>query len=362
MPDIYVPMLTRPESIQLKAEVSGSAVVAGWTLTGVFEASPLRLSVKLQQDAGTIAIDEPHVTKALTLLTEEPEDAEVPCICSERANIWATTYVRRPGQTRRKRCPAGYAERRHNLRHRGQDGDAATGERERLRHNRKRGAQRQRSRMYPGWKPSGAGGDPPSLHRWGELDSNKPGKVVVAGKVAEQVYIKAETGAAQLIAWHLEGLTLTEQKITADLVKAPQNVTAADWSKYYANRGQWRYDLSWARTRSPAERYGRKYTTSYEIYRNGTLLATVSDTKYTDTEYVVNAMCTGWSCCGLRRGIYTQGQRNGAGPVTVMRPGRDAIGVNNTTGGAETGRISGQAAQRRLYIAAEEKAPPTNAS
>ncbi|MEI3101034.1 MAG: hypothetical protein V8T45_04235 [Oscillospiraceae bacterium] len=223
VPDIYVPMLTRPESIQLKAEVSGSAVVAGWTLTGVFEASPLRLSVKLQQDAGTIAIDEPHVTKALTLLTEEPEDAEVPCICSERANIWATDFTYdAPGKRGRKRCPAGYAERRHNLRHRGQDGDAATGERERLRHRSKAGRSAPAAAYMPcGWKPlpvpaAVPSPTPPDGESWTAMS---PGKYIVLDKVAEQVYIKAETGAAQLIAWHLEGLTLTEQKITAELCK-----------------------------------------------------------------------------------------------------------------------------------------------
>ncbi|MEI3101035.1 MAG: hypothetical protein V8T45_04240 [Oscillospiraceae bacterium] len=127
-------------------------------------------------------------------------------------------------------------------------------------------------------------------------------------------------------------------------------MTAADWSKYYANRGQWRYDLSWDRTQARTDDTA-EYTGSYEIYRNGTLLATVSDTKYTDTEYVVNAVYQVRTVSGLRRGIYTQGQRNGAGPGDGnTAPAETPLGVNNTAEEQKQGKYLDELLRRQLYI------------
>ena len=358
VPDTYVPMLTRPESIQLKAEVSGSAVVAGWTLTGVFEASPLRLSVKLQQDAGTIAIDEPQVTKALTLLTEEPEDASALYMFREGEYLGDSfTYDARANEDGSVALLAMLSD--GTICGTGAKTETLLRENVNASGTIESGALSASGSIYALRLEAltSTGGGAFSYSTDGESwTAISPGKYIVLDKAAEQVYIKAETGAAQLIAWHLEGLTLTEQEITAELVKAPQNVTAADWSKYYANRGQWRYDLSWTDP-SPADDTA-EYTTSYEIYRNGTLLATVSDTKYTDTEYVVNAVYQVRTVRDYGEGFTPKASEMVQAQVTVMQPPAETpLGVNNTAEEQKQGEYLDELYGGNYIFATEEKAP-----
>ena len=229
VPGTYVPMLTRPESIQLKAEINGDAVVAGWTLTGIFEASPLRLSVKLLQDTSTIAIDEPQVTKALTLLAEEPEDASALYMFREGEYLGDSfTYDARENEDGSVALLAMLSD--GSICGTGAKTEVLLRENVNASGTIESGALSASGSIYALRLEAltSTGGGAFSYSTDGESwTAISPGKYIVLDKAAEQIYIKAETGAAQLIAWHLEGLTLTEQKITAELVKAPQNVTAA---------------------------------------------------------------------------------------------------------------------------------------
>ena len=73
-----MPLLAAPETLQLKAELSrgeGSPVLYGWTLQGVMETSPLRVSVRLLRPVETITLANTRVRQALTELAEAPENA-----------------------------------------------------------------------------------------------------------------------------------------------------------------------------------------------------------------------------------------------------------------------------------------------
>ena len=84
---------------------------------------------------------------------------------------------------------------------------------------------------------------------------------------------------------HAEGVTLAETTIAPSLVSPAIDVIAKDYGKHVGKR---RYELSW--TDPNPEDTTHAYTTYYDVYRNGELLATVTDCSFTDKKYYREAV------------------------------------------------------------------------
>lgn len=322
-PDSYVPMLSRPESILIKAG-TGSGVLYGWTLTGVIETSPLRVSVKNLRGTDSIDLSSATVTKALTELAAAPQDAETLCQYEDGILVSDSfTY-----DARRVNQGESHAVALLAL---GADGTiSGTGAKAEtlLRENVNAGG----SVVSQAFSGSGmiyalrlealmTGSGAFSYSTDGETwTAITPGAYTVLDQAAEQVTVKADLSGGKLLAWHVEGVTLTESEITTELIQPPQNVTAADWSEYYANRTLWRYDLRWEDT-SPADDTA-EYTTSYELYRTPKASEMVP------------------------------------AKVTVMQPPADnPIGVNNTPEEQKQGEYLDKLYGGNYIFATEETAP-----
>ena len=352
-------MLSRPDSILIKAE-TGSGVLYGWTLTGVIETSPLRVSVKNLRGTDSIDLSAATVTKALTELAAAPQDAETLCQYEDGILVSDSfTY-----DARRVNQGESHAVALLAL---GADGSiSGTGAKaETLLRENVNAAGSVVSQALSGsgmiyalrlealMTGSGAFSYSTDGETWTAIT---PGAYTVLDQAAEQVTVKADLSGGKLLAWHVEGVTLTESEITTALVQPPQNVTAADWSAYYANRAQWRYDLRWEDT-SPADDTA-EYTTSYELYRNGQLLTTVTDTKYTDTEYVANAQYEVRTVRDYGEGYTPKASEKTTAKVTVMQPPADnPIGVNNTPEEQKQGEYLDKLYGGNYIFATEETAP-----
>lgn len=358
-PDSYVPMLSRPNSILIKAE-TGSGVLYGWTLTGVIETSPLRVSVKNLRGTDSIDLSSATVTKALTELAAAPQDAETLCQYEDGILVSDSfTY-----DARRVNQGESHAVALLAL---GADGTiSGTGAKaETLLRENVNAAGSVVSQTLSGSGKIYAlrlealvtGSGLYSCSTDGETwTAITPGAYTVLDQAAEQVTVKADLSGGKLLAWHVEGVTLTESEITTELIQPPVNVTAADWSAYYANRAQWRYDLRWEDP-SPEDDTADN-TTGYEIYRNGQLIATVTDTQYTDTEYLANATYEIRTVRNYGEGFTPKASEMVPAKVTVMQPPADnPIGVNNTPEEQKQGEYLDKLYGGNYLFATEETAP-----
>lgn len=84
---------------------------------------------------------------------------------------------------------------------------------------------------------------------------------------------------------HAEGVTLAETTIAPLLVSPATDVLAKDYGKHVGKR---RYELFW--TDPNPEDTTHAYTTYYDVYRNGELLATVTECSFTDRKYYREAI------------------------------------------------------------------------
>lgn len=84
---------------------------------------------------------------------------------------------------------------------------------------------------------------------------------------------------------HAEGVTLAETTIAPSLVSPAIDVIAKDYGKHVGKR---RYELFWTDPNPTDSTHA--YTTYYDVYRNGELLATVNECSFTDRKYYREAI------------------------------------------------------------------------
>ena len=102
----------------------------------------------------------------------------------------------------------------------------------------------------------------------------------------KSIYLRASLPeGVTLSGIHAEGVTLAETTIAPSLVSPATDVLAKDYGKHVGKR---RYELSW--TDPNPEDTTHAYTTYYDVYRNGELLATVTDCSFTDKKYYREAI------------------------------------------------------------------------
>ena len=110
-------------------------------------------------------------------------------------------------------------------------------------------------------------------------------------KVTKELYLKAELPQdATLRSWHLEGIYAAGKSVNIRLAEPPVNVTAANYGTYYENEKLWKYELSWEDVNETDDTYTNAVV--YDIYRNGTLIASIpkeEGTRATDTDYLSGA-------------------------------------------------------------------------
>ena len=293
-PETDVPMLSRPETVMLKAELTGDGTstptLYGMTLQGVIEMEPTRVIVKLLRPVEQIALADTTVTQAITPLAEAPEAAEQLRQYRDGAYMADSfSYDARGVAENESRRVALAAETKDHVLHgsgaktsillRENVTASGTVESGALTADGSIYALRLEA-LYSGGTKFSYSTDGTS---WASLT---PGAYTYLDKPAEAVYVRARGGT--LRAWHVEGVTCAESTVTVRIMQAPANVTAADWgAEYYANEKLRYYDLSW--TDPTPEDTSAAYTTAYEIYRNGALIATTAETRYRDNNYVANA-------------------------------------------------------------------------
>ena len=288
-PGTDIPVRRPINSVQLRAELNGSPTLYGWTLHGVIETSPTRVLVKLLRPVDKFTLADSTVTEAVTRLADAPSNADALRLYRD-GEKFADTFdfdVRTiPDGTESKIALLAKTEDNAIF---GSGAETAI----LLRENVDKSGTIETAALYSG-KPihalrlealsTGAGRYYYSVDReqWHELI---PGEYALLDAAAEQVYVKAELGAASLTAWHIEGVSCAESTVTPELLQAPENVRAMAYGEeYYLNEKLRRYDLSW-QDPNPADETA-PYTTTYEVWRNGAPLATVDEPEYTDTDYI----------------------------------------------------------------------------
>ena len=288
-PGTDIPVRSPISGVQLRAELNGSPTLYGWTLHGVIETSPTRVLVKLLRPVERFRLADTTVTEAVTRLADIPDNADALYLYRD-GEKFAETFnfdVRTiPDGTESKIALLAKTEDNALF---GSGAETAI----LLRENVDKSGTIETAALYSG-KPihalrlealsTGAGRYYYSADReqWHEL---VPGEYTLLDAAAEQVYLKAELGAASLTAWHIEGVSCAESTVTPELLQAPENVRAMAYGEeYYLNEKLRRYDLSW-QDPNPADETA-PYTTTYEVWRNGEPLATVDKPEYTDTDYI----------------------------------------------------------------------------
>lgn len=293
-PETDVPMLSRPETVMIKAELTGdganSPILYGLTVQGVIETNPTRVIVKLLRPVEQIELANTTVTQAITTLAETPENA-VDLGQYVDGQLKSDTFIfdARPIAERDSRKVVLTAHTDADVFH-GTKAAASvllrenvtaggTVESEELKADGKLYAIRLEA-LYDGAMAFRYSTD---KETWYKLT---PGAYVYLESPAESVYLRAAGGT--LRAWHLEGVTCVESRITVQIMQPLSNVTAADWGEEAYKNEKLRYcDLSW--TDATPEDTTAAYTTQYEIYRNGELIATTTDTRYRDNYYLAGA-------------------------------------------------------------------------
>lgn len=102
----------------------------------------------------------------------------------------------------------------------------------------------------------------------------------------KSIYLRASLPeGVTLSGIHAEGVILAETTIAPLLVSPATDVLAKDYGKHVGKR---RYELSW--TDPNPEDTTHAYTTYYDVYRNGELLATVTECSFTDRKYYREAV------------------------------------------------------------------------
>lgn len=293
-PETDVPMLSRPETVMIKAELTGdganSPILYGLTVQGVIETNPTRVIVKLLRPVEQIELASTTVTKAITTLAETPENA-VDLGQYVDGQLKADTFIfdARPIAEKDSRKVVLTAHTDADVFHgtkaaasvllRENVSESGTVESEELKADGKLYAIRLEA-LYDGAMAFLYSTD---KETWYKLT---PGAYVYLETPAESVYLRAAGGT--LRAWHLEGVTCAESRITVQIMQPLSNVTAADWGEEAYKNEKLRYcDLSW--TDATPEDTTAAYTTQYEIYRNGELIATTTDTRYRDNYYLAGA-------------------------------------------------------------------------
>ena len=293
-PETDVPMLSRPETVTIKAELTGdganSPILYGLTVQGVIETNPTRAIVKLLRSVEQIELANTTVTKAITTLAETPKNA-VSLGQYVDGQLKADTFIfdARPITEKDSRKVVLTAHTDADVFHgtkaaasillRENVSESGTVESEELKADGK---------LYAIRLEALRDGDvafrySTDKETWYKLT---PGAYVYLESPAESVYLRAAGGT--LRAWHVEGVTCTESSVTVRIMHPPENVTVADWgADYYGNEKLRYYDLSW--TDPTPEDTSAANTTVYEIYRNGELIGSTADTRYTDTYYIANA-------------------------------------------------------------------------
>ena len=95
------------------------------------------------------------------------------------------------------------------------------------------------------------------------------------------IYLRATLPSGMTLAGlHVEGVSLKTTTVSPVLVSPATNVLAKDYGKHVGKR---RYELFWTDP-NPTDTT-LPCTTCYDVYRNGELLATVTDCAYTDKKY-----------------------------------------------------------------------------
>ncbi|MBQ8935093.1 MAG: DNRLRE domain-containing protein, partial [Oscillospiraceae bacterium] len=333
-PGTDVPLLVRPNTIRLKAELIGngtaSPTLCGWTLQGAIETDPTRVVVKLTRPVKALNVSDTTVSSALTELTSEPKSSSV--LRQYRDGAYAAntfTYDAREVKDNETHQVVLVAETadgalygtgaevevllRENVNTSGTViSDALTGSVELY-------ALRLEA-LYSDKTSFSYSTDGSTWH------TITPGQYTYLEQGSEQVYVRAQGGT--LTAWHVEGITCKGTNVTAQIMKAPTNVVAADWGEdYYANEKLRYYVLSWT---DPTPKDGTaSYTTAYEVYRNGKLIATTESTRYTDNDYVANAR---YEVRTIRtyKGFSGQSSAKTAATRTSMKAPERVIGVNYT--------------------------------
>ena len=330
IPGEDIPLLEKISSIQLKAEASDGAVLHGWTLNGVIETAPTTVSVKLLRDAENISVSKTSTTTALTELAAEPENTDAAYMYVDGVRKDGFVYDARPLQDSVSHSVALLALNDENDLY-GTGAEASVLFRENLTETgtieRKIECENPIYALRLEALASGSARYYYSADNetWIEIQL---GDYVIFDSPTDTVYLKAEVGTGTLQAWHVEGVSLSTSSMTAALVSAPQNVTAADWSSYYANKNLWRYDLKWADP-TPADNTVTN-SIAYEIYRNGVYLATATATSYTDNNYIAGARYTVRTVRDYGEGYDKRVSSFTAAAVTKMQPPEKQLGVDYT--------------------------------
>ena len=121
--------------------------------------------------------------------------------------------------------------------------------------------------------------------QWTQIEPN----AYVVIDSAAQLWLKAEMPLGSVLrGWHLEGVTVGEKAIRAEILKPIAWLNVADYGDYFTDKSLCRYDLTWADLNEKDETL--KYTQLYEVYRNGVKLTETTKTNYTDNDYIQNAV------------------------------------------------------------------------
>ena len=293
-PDTDVPMLSCPETILVKAELIGDGAstptLYGLTLQGVIETNPTRVIVKLLRPVEQLTLRDTIVTQAITPLLTAPRDAEL------LRQYWNGVYTadsfhfdaRGVGENESRRVSLIAETKDHTLYGTGAKTAILLRENVTGTGTVNSGELKADGKLYAIRLEALRDGDvafrySTDKETWYKLT---PGAYVYLESPAESVYLRAAGGT--LRAWHVEGVTCTESSVTVRIMHPPENVTVADWgADYYGNEKLRYYDLSW--TDPTPEDTSAANTTVYEIYRNGELIGSTADTRYTDTYYIANA-------------------------------------------------------------------------
>ena len=329
-PNTDVPLLEKINTVRLKAEATGGAVLNGWTLKGVIETEPLTVAVKLCKDVKGLSINKTTVTNALTTIADKPKNTEKAYQYVDGDKSEGFVYDARPLAYSKAHSLALISETKDGVLY-GNGANSTVVLRENVNASgtieRKLKSDKALYALRLEELSTGNTAYYYSLDNdtWTELVK---GDYTILESPAKTVYIKAVAKSGKLLAWHIDGVSLKTSNIKANLISAPQNVTAADWSTYYANKNLWCYELSW--TNSIAADNTAKNSIEYEIYRNGVHIATTADTRYTDSNYIAGAEYTvravrsyGEKYDDLRSGFV-------AATVTQMQPPERVVGVNYT--------------------------------
>ena len=295
-PDTDIPLYAQPDSLTVKAELSGAEkkpVLCGWTLSGVIESRPVRILVRLLRPVEELSLASTTVSRAITELVAIPEG------CARKAQYKNGTLAGEDFRFDARAVPDG-TKQSIALAAETEDGIIyGSGAKATLLLRESVGESG--SVSTPALKAEGKlyairlealsqGTVRFSYSTDGSVWQDLPLRDYLwLSQPAEQLYLRAEPkDGGRLLAWHAEGVTCTESTVTVQIMSAPVNVTAAEYGpEYYANEKLRRYDLSWSDPMAPDET--ASYTTTYEIIRDGNQIAVTDSTRYTDTAYVPNA-------------------------------------------------------------------------